>query len=367
MLQNWLEPADPAALGVTALPEYAFGRQVRFFSSAADLSDVQIGLIGIDAATANAVRTELYRLCWATEGLVFADLGNARKSSPDFLTSLLRELLDGRIFPLLIGDAPQALQSLYQAFLAGHDLPSLVCVDDRAPFSLQPDKSPEHYLNIALHRRARLFSMGLIGLQAHFVPPPVFDWLERHHYECVRLGRARAELAELEPLLRDADLLGFHLRSLKNADAPAQRDASPSGFTLEESCQLCRYAGMSDKLRAFSLYGFDAEAGTPAEVQRTIQGMAQMIWYFAEGFYNRKSDYPATNEGLTEYIVDSKGRDGQIVFWKSNKSSRWWIQVPVRTARKYDRHRLIPCSYSDYVRACNDELPDRIVNAFKRF
>jgi len=28
---------------------------------------------------------------------------------------------------------------------------------------------------------------------------------------------------------------------------------------------------------------------------------------------------------------------------------------------------LIPCSYNDYKMASQDELPDRLVNAFKRF
>lgn len=369
MLHNWLEPIDPIALGIDALPAHALGKQITIYQSGhSELGHVRLALIGVDAAAANAIRTELYALNWAFDNLGLADLGNVRKSGPDFMLPLIRELLESRIFPILLGDDPHQLATLYHAFVSDYELLSLVNVDEQAPFGLQNDKNPGHYLNPILYKRQRLFFLGLIGIQAHFVPLDYFNWLDDRHFECVRLGRARAELSELEPLLRDADLLGFHIRALKRAEAPAQRESTPSGFFLEEACQICRYAGMSDKLKAFSLHGFDASPSSPeVAVKQTAQALAQMVWYFIEGFYNRKQDYPISNEGLTEYIVDLKGRDAQIVFWKSNKSSRWWIQVPVKTSRKYERHRLIPCSYNDYKLACQEELPDRLINAFKRF
>ncbi len=68
-----------------------------------------------------------------------------------------------------------------------------------------------------------------------------------------------------------------------------------------------------------------------------------------------------------EYIVDFKDQDYQLSFWKSLRTGRWWIQVPVKARKKQQRHRLIPCSYTDYQQACNEELPERLLNAFKRF
>ena len=62
-----------------------------------------------------------------------------------------------------------------------------------------------------------------------------------------------------------------------------------------------------------------------------------------------------------------KMNDLQIRFWKSSKSGRWWLQVPAKTKRKHNRHRLIPCSYNDYLSACQEDIPDRLVNAIKRF
>jgi formiminoglutamase len=68
-----------------------------------------------------------------------------------------------------------------------------------------------------------------------------------------------------------------------------------------------------------------------------------------------------------EYIVELKPHDYTLTFWKSQKTGRWWIQVPVETSHKNQRHRLIPCSYNDYKSACQDELPERLIQALKRF
>jgi formiminoglutamase len=92
-----------------------------------------------------------------------------------------------------------------------------------------------------------------------------------------------------------------------------------------------------------------------------------MIWYFLDGFSNRKNDFPVSTKSLVEYVVESKMNDLQIRFWKSSKSGRWWLQVPAKTKRKHNRHRLIPCSYSDYLAACQEDIPDRLVSAIKRF
>ena len=86
-----------------------------------------------------------------------------------------------------------------------------------------------------------------------------------------------------------------------------------------------------------------------------------------EGVHHRKGDYPMSTDGLTEYIVELKQYDYPITFWKSNWSGRWWIQVPMKVRKRHARHRLVPCSYQDYKLACQDKLPERLINAFKRF
>ena len=124
---------------------------------------------------------------------------------------------------------------------------------------------------------------------------------------------------------------------------------------------------MSDKLTSFGIYGY--RKNLDSLDQSTAQVVAQMIWYFADGFYNRKQDFPiqkAFNQ-LIQYIVHVKSFDEQLTFWRSNKSGRWWMEIPVKTQKKHVRHRLIPCAYNDYLQACNDDLPERLILAYQRF
>jgi hypothetical protein len=34
------------------------------------------------------------------------------------------------------------------------------------------------------------------------------------------------------------------------------------------------------------------------------------------------------------------------------------VPYPVNHQIKFERHHMVPCSYSDYETACSDELPD---------
>ncbi|MEL6832234.1 MAG: arginase family protein [Bacteroidota bacterium] len=363
MFDHWLEKPSPPR----NLPEYTWGSNINFYQGGEEvLSPDQCVLIGLDSSVADAVRQQLYPMAWAFSDMSIYDLGNLRKTSMDFVIPLLREVMDSRLFPILIGGNPQLFYAQFQAFLNLRDLVSMVLVDERVPISTDRKKSTEKYLNHLLrHRQESIFHLGLIGPQAHYTDPALFDWLQEHNYEYLRLGQAREDLAEVEPLLRDADIIALHLDALKQAEAPGQLNPSPSGFFLEEAAQLCRYAGMSDKLRSFGIYGIDSSS--KRKLAPTAQTVAQLIWYFTEGYYQRLGDYPITNKGLTEYVVDWKGEAEKLTFWKSPKSGRWWLQVPVKTNRKQQRHRLIPCSYNDYKKATQQELPDRLWNAFRRF
>ena len=129
--------------------------------------------------------------------------------------------------------------------------------------------------------------------------------------------------------------------------------ANSYGFSGKEICTLARYAGISDKLSALGLFNFnDTEAQSIT--------IAQLIWYFIEGVNFRWNDYPfGSKENYTKFIVTAD--EGDIVFWKSNQSDRWWIEVAflTNTNNKYKKITLLPCAVEDYNSACNNILPER--------
>lgn len=49
----------------------------------------------------------------------------------------------------------------------------------------------------------------------------------------------------------------------------------------------------------------------------------------------------------------------EIVFVKSKKTDRWWMQVPYPNTKSLnERFHLVPCDYADYETAINGDLPD---------
>src|SRR5690606_28875003 len=103
------------------------------------------------------------------------------------------------------------------------------------------------------------------------------------------------------------------------------RQGSPNGFFADEICRLARYAGISDRVQAFGLFEIDALCDRD---QATVKLGAQIIWYYLEGYINRKHDYPqASLEDSTKYVVQIDEIDFPIVFYNSNKTGRWWLEV----------------------------------------
>lgn len=360
MLQNWLKPL-PASFcknALDALPAWSLGQNTLIYrDEMPDLKKVRAVIIGVGDEGANKIREQLYRCTFPFPKGSVADLGNLRKADAALLIPVLFELLSGKVLPIVISGNEDLARAQFLAYQEAKALVNMAVIDESF-------RSDGVYAPLFKPRHPQMFHFGLVGYQVHQTPPEVVDFLTKSHFDQVRLGKSRASIEETEPVLRDADLLTFHLGALKSCEAPGVANPSPSGYYAEEACQLCRYAGMSDKLTSFGLYGFEPDADRDG---LTAQTAAQMLWYLLEGLFNRKGDYPITTSGLTEYVVDFRKLNHQLTFWKSAKSGRWWMQVPVPTKRKHDRHRLVPCSYQDYQSACREELPERLMMALERF
>ena len=365
MLENWLKPSDIDILLPDELLPYQLGNKIMPYQEAVkDMQKVKIAIIGIGEASADTVRAALYQLSCPFRRTKVADLGNIRKDDVSFIIPVVKELVEGKVIPLIIGDKKELGKVQFEAYQSFQQQLSMCVVDETVPFHPR-QKEPQFYLNSIVNKTdSDLFNLSMIGCQSHFVDNNALDALEELNFECIRLGTARRHIEELEPVVRDADFVNFNLSVLKNIELSAINGGTPSGFFSEEACQISWYAGMSDKLTSIGFYGYQKGFGDPLLSAKTA---AQLIWYFIDGVSNRKNDFPVSTSGLTEYIVDFKSYNYQLTFWNSQKSNRWWMQIPVKTKKNQKRHRLIPCSYADYQKACNEELPDRLWKAQRRF
>jgi arginase family enzyme len=339
--------------------------------------EMDIAIIGVkedrgainNSGCANApdeVRKYLYKLFPGSWNCKIADLGNIRQgfSIEDTyfaLTSTLEFLVSNRILPVIIGGSQDLTFAMYKAYEKLDQIINMAVVDPMFDLGeTQKQLNAQTFLSrIIMQKPNFLFNYTNLGFQTYFVDQAALDLMKKLLFDSYRLGLLTADLKDAEPLLRNADLVSFDIGAIRAADAPGNNNASPNGFTGDQACQLARYAAMSDKLSSIGFFelnpAFDGNG-------LTAHLLAQMIWYVFEGFNSRRSDIPALNpEDFVRYIVPTADFSDGIVFLKSRKTDRWWMEVICGTdnRKKYYNHFVVPCTYGDYQTACSNEMPDR--------
>jgi arginase family enzyme len=386
MIQDFVTPIDKEnLLEGTELHPAQLGNYIFINDGKAiDLTAFDIALIGIcedrnstgntgSSKAPDQVRQAFYKLYMPPIEKEFrvVDLGNiyAGETVRDTyfaLATVLLELVTHKVIPVIIGGSHDLSFGQYMGYKNLQALINVVNVDERIdmyePSSPNIDAS-NFVMHILTHHPNYLFNYSHVGHQTYLNDSKAVETLESLNFDCHRLGLIRANLEEVEPILRDADMLTIDVSAIRQADAPAHAQASPNGFSGEELCQIARYGGLSDKLTSIGFYelnpGYD-------NGKQTVQLTAQMIWYFVEGFYSRVGDYPINIEDHLKFIVHLDDTGHEIIFWKSRKTTRWWMELPYGDKQKFSRHQLVPCSLRDYEMACKQELPDRWMRAYTK-
>jgi len=356
MLSSCLQALDPALASYAATPGRIAASMRLHLQGFPDLSGVQLAILGMPSAPAD-IRTQLYSLSWRFEKLVMADLGNLkpatdRDATLQGLSEVLAELHEKGIPCIIIGDEEDTVWAQYLAYRHA-----------KAPLSMAmvlpgPDLDNDGSIHRILeHQPSHLFNMNLMATQACYMPQASVDLLERSHFEHHRLGELRGRMDEAEPMLRSALSFSFDLNAMRASDAPETALCSPNGLYAEEAATLTRYAGLAPTLSSFLLHG------CPKNRQSSML-TAQLIWYFVEGFSQRYQELPDGDDPeFIVYRIVLKTAGYEIVFYRSKRSNRWWMDIP----HPYeDRNLLLGCSYTDYQSACNDELPERWWRAYQR-
>jgi formiminoglutamase len=381
-IKSYLIPAD---VEVHEYELYQWGSLIRQHTtdSFPDLDGVKVALIGIGesrnstgnegcSGAPDKVREHLYKLA-VISGVPIADIGNLRLgqtpndtySAVEFVCS---ELLGNNTIPIIIGGSQDLTYANYLAYQKLQQTVNLVCIDRKVDLGVSKDTidSNSYLNNIIQHPSSLLFNLSLAAYQSYFVNDSEIETLKKMYFDVYRLGNIQSKKEEAEPIVRSADILSFDISSIRQSDAPACADTTPNGLYGEEACQIMRYAGMSDKLSSVGIYELNPEFDNRGQ---TAHLAAQMIWYFLEGFSNRKNDFPViAGKDYMKYRVAIKAPEHEIVFYKSLKTDRWWMEVPFKVddKSKFERHHLVPCSYDDYLLACAEEMPDRWWQAYQK-
>lgn len=319
---------------------------------------------------ANIVRQEFYKLKQHNNTLKIIDLGNIKqgKDLSDTYYALGEAcsfLLQNKIIPIIIGGSNDNAIGMYKGYESIGQIINISNIDSRIDLkTLDKDARSDNFLaHIFCSDPNYLFNYTHIAYQSYFVESNVLKLLQEIRFEAYRLGEIQSHLENAEPLIRNSDMLIADLNSIRASDAPSSD--SPHGLYGEEFCKLLHFAGMSDKLSSLGLFNYDAEKDID---NRTAKIISHALWYFIDGYLWRKNDFPYkdTNNYYRFNVILENG--DTIIFYKSKKSERWWMQVSCneQMQQKYIRHFLVPCTYDDYQSAMNNHIPDRWLIAYNK-
>lgn len=309
-----------------------------------------------------AIRSKLYHLFPKDWSSSIADLGTIRPGhtlSDTYIAveEVVRELVKNNVLPIVIGGGQDLMLPVYNAYQSLEQTVNVLDINCSLDIATTEEASPKWLNHLFTDPSGHLFNYTLMGYQEYLTDSEIIYLLSELHFDAHRLGEYYEDDRMAEPIIRNADILSFNMDAIRGSDYRGNSKALPHGFYGEDACRMLRYAGLSDKLTALGI--FDFQVSDQLEFDANL--IAQMLWYFIEGYNHRKQDYPAgSKSNYTRYVVPIDNFKNEIVFYKSDKSDRWWMEVPYPSKKenRFARHLLIPCQYADYENALANELPD---------
>jgi formiminoglutamase len=348
-----------------------------------DISEFNIAIIGVGEErnsynlgcldSPNQVRKYLYRLISHNSPTKIIDLGNLKIGDTTndtyfALSSIVEYLVKKNVLPIIIGGSQDLTYANFLGYKNLEQTVNLVAIDSKFNLGEAKEEIDSHNFltKIILHQPNFLFNYSNIGYQSYFTDKEEVELMSKLYFDAYRLGQVQKDIEEVEPIVRNADIVSFDVSAIRQSEAPGNKNASPNGFYGEQACQISRYAGLSDKVTSIGFYEINPELDCNGQ---TAHSVAQMIWYFIDGYNHRKNDFPVgSRKNYLKYIVNMQDGKNEVVFYKSDKSERWWMDVPFPSHNKikYERHVLVPCSYKDYKTACDNEVPNRWWQTFQK-
>jgi len=240
-ISEFFEPANisytPDSSGIIRM-----GDKITAFTNPEDFPEyhtADIVLIGVKedrnafnnegcALAPDYVRKYLYDLYPGSFEPKIIDLGNIKAgfqvSDTYFaLSTVVAEMLDNNIFPVIIGGSQDLTYANYQAYQSLGQIINIVSIDSMFDLGNSEDDevtSRSFLSRIILHQPNYLFNYANLGFQTYFVDQDALKLMKNLMFDTYRLGRLRENIEEAEPVVRNADLISVDVSSVRNSDAP---------------------------------------------------------------------------------------------------------------------------------------------------
>lgn len=383
----FFEPVDVNVLELAGQPQEngRLSSSVLFYNTEEpiDIQEAQIAIIGVpesrngveneDCAMApNEIRKQFYQLYGWENPVRIIDMGNlivgnSVEDTYEVLSDILADMIENNVLPIILGGSNDLAFANYRAYEKMEKVANVVAVD--SCFDLGDEATPirsDAYVNKMIIQQPNfLLNYANIGYQTYMNSPEQIQLMDQLFFETYRVGAMRKDIQEVEPIVRNADMVSVDIAAVRRPDAPGCSHASSNGFYGEEICQIAKYAGVSDKLSSFGIYEYNPMLDYS---NQTSQLIGHILWYFVEGYLNRQKDDQFKNrQDYKQFSIAVSGALDEMVFYCSRKTGRWWVVVPIINRKKdLVQNYYLPCSKRDYEMACDDKISDRWWKAYNK-
>ncbi|WP_010181531.1 formimidoylglutamase [Aquimarina agarilytica] len=378
---EFLKPVSEDLLEfVNELPEHAIGKQLDFYTLDNEPELKEGGLVlfsvienrndpngALNKLNFDQIRKQFYRLAkgnWEVLVYDFGQILTGETVSDTYFAvkELTKQLHSKKCIPIMLGGSQDLMYAQYRAYDPEQGMVNLVNID--ACFDLGnvdlPITNQSYVGKIVVDQPYNLFNYTNLGYQSYYVAPEELDLLNRMFFDGYRLGEVAGNLRMAEPIMRDANIVGIDCNSVSSA----YYGVNPNGFTGREICALSRYAGISNKVSSFGIYEYNSDICYPSGDQL----IAQLVWYFIEGVSVRWNESGVV-ETMDVIHYQVPVNEEVVSFYKSRITERWWMEITYssRLNNNLISNALLPCTYEDYIEACDQILPERWYNAKMKF
>lgn len=356
MLHHWTRSTKKQLLKKDFNKDALFN-QISFLEDYSGTSTKRkILLLGATDGIMDTVRPILYQYAGHIPQDLLIDGGNIKELDESSFQALYSLALEHQFIPLIINSDVKPLECWLNQINSTQSAAQITYFDEQLPRSTPEEASvlipwTKQVQNNPMH------TLDLMAYQRHLVYNDALAQSKQLSRKLISLGELNNNIQLSEPILRETNVFSFNTSALKQSICLDHANPNPSGLDLSQACQQIRYVGMNEHSQFIHIFGLSDDF---APNQTAAHSLAQMIWYFLEGFVNSKSDYPLKKSDLISYVVDIKHTKDHLTFWKSKKSGRWWVEFPGNTSNQ----PLIPCTKDDFDACASGEISDSLLDLF---
>ena len=175
------------------------------------------------------IRRQFYQLHHWHSDLRLADVGNIKSGSTladtyAALRSVMNELIGLGKTVIILGGSHDLTLAQYQSYVSRKKLIEVACVDALIDINIESSLKSENFLMELLTDEPNfIHHYNHIGFQSYYVHPRMLETMDKLRFDCFRVGKVKEFIDEMEPVLRNSNMLSFDISAIAHAYAPSNR------------------------------------------------------------------------------------------------------------------------------------------------